>query len=83
LAFRNAQLKIEMKQATKTPATEQPRPSTHWPVSRTYKWEIVRLCGTPAQHLGYADAVDEAEAIRKAIAEFRVGPAGEADGTED
>jgi hypothetical protein len=46
------------------------------PITRTasplYEWRIIRLKKTPAALLGYVNAPDQAEAIRKAIVSFGV-----------
>jgi hypothetical protein len=66
---RAAELAGESK-PMKRPA-KQPYP----PASKSNKWNIYHIKGTPAVLLGQVEAPDEESAIKRAIEEFKISPA--------
>jgi hypothetical protein len=54
-----------MKRPTKQPSQ---------PASKSSKWNIYHIKGTPAVLLGQVEAPDEETAIKRAIEEFEISP---------
>jgi hypothetical protein len=44
------------------------------PASKSNKWSIYHIKGTPAVLLGQVEAPDEETAIKRAIEEFKISP---------
>jgi hypothetical protein len=45
--------------------------------TKDHEWRIIRIKGSPAAYVGHVRAVDEKEAIRKAIQEFQITNSGD------
>jgi hypothetical protein len=51
-----------------------PTKQSSQPTSKSSKWNIYHIKGTPAVLLGHVEAPDEESAIKRAIEEFKIGP---------
>jgi hypothetical protein len=56
-------------------AMKRPAKQPSQPASKSSKWDIYHIKGTPAALLGRVEAPDEETAIRKAVDEFGISPA--------
>jgi hypothetical protein len=49
-----------------------PRPTRSKKLYRMHRWRISRIRDTPAEFIGYVDALDDETAIKKAIEKFEI-----------
>jgi hypothetical protein len=61
--------------AGESEAMTRPAKQPSQPASKSNKWNIYHIKGTPAVLLGQVEAPDEESAIKRAIEEFKISPA--------
>ena len=60
--------------AGESEAMKRPAKQPSQPASRSNKWNIYHIKGTPAVLLGQVEAPDEESAVQRAIEEFKISP---------